>query len=236
MLNTVKRYLSCFLIAAMLVGMVSFTNAEAALSTPKNCRFSSWSNSSFTSCRVKWNKVTGANKYSVVLTYIDNSHYKQYTTTSTSYTFKGLKDNHVYKVKVCALYVDPTTGQTTMTSNFSNVAYIVPMPRELKMTITNSGTMKAKLEWNTIYGSSGYNVFVCTDDPDEGDQWIWNTKTETKATANSATVKKFKRKNLKKYETYYVRIVTRLKVNGSFRSVYVPSSYYNCGFQMMYIR
>lgn len=234
MMKSVKRFLACFLIAAMLVGMTSFTSAEAALKTPGNCRFDKWTNSSFTACRVKWNSVPGANRYTVTLTYTDGSHYKQYTTKSTSYTFKGLADNHVYMVRVMASYVDPITGQTTNTSNFSNVAYIVPMPKELSLTVTNKDRLQAKLKWNPIYGSNGYNVFVTTD-PYE-DNWVWNQSTDTKATATSATVKKFRGAHLKKYTNYYVKIVTRRRRNGAFVSVSVPEDYYNAAFQLMFIR
>lgn len=238
MLKKIQRLFSCFLVAALLVSMVSFTNVEAALKAPGNCRFVKWSNSSFTSCQIKWNSVSGANRYTLVVTYTDGSNYKQYTTSHTSYTLKGLKDNHVYIVKVMARYVDPITGQTTNTSNFSNLAFITPLPRELSMTISNSGSLQAKLKWNTIYGCNGYNVFVCTDPSDDDDDgvWRWNQSTDTKATATSATVKKYRGKNLQKYETYYVRIVTRRKRNGVFCSVPVPSDYYNAGFQMMFIR
>ena len=238
-MKSFKRYLSCFLAAAMLVGIFTFSAGAAVvtpLSAPRNCRFSSWSNSSFTSCKIKWNSVSGANKYNVQVTLTNGKAVKTIRTSSTSCTIKNLDDDHVYKVKVSALYVDPATGQTVRTSQFSNTAYIVPMPTELKMTITNSDHMKVKLEWNPIYGSNGYNVYLCTDDPTDGD-WTWNTSSEKKATATSATIRKYQRKNLKKYETYYVRIVTRRRnSNGDFVSVPVPGSYYNAGFQMMFIR
>lgn len=234
MITSLKRFLACFLIAAVLVGMTSFTSAEAALKTPENCRFEKWTNSSFTSCRIKWNSVPGASGYRVVLTYTDGSHYQQYSTTSTNYTFKGLADNHVYMAKVRAYSVDPVTGKQTL-GNFSNVTFITPLPTELSMTVSNTGRLEAKFKWNAIYGSNGYNVFLSTD-PLGYTDWEWNQSTAAKATANTATVKKYKGKNLKKYTNYYVRIVTRRKRNGVFCSVPVPSDYCNAGFQMMFIR
>ncbi len=235
MTKSIKRLLACFLISAMLVGMTSFTSAEAALAKPGHCHFSTWTNSSFTACKIKWDSVPGANRYTLVVTYTDGSHYKEYTTTSTSYTLKNLADNHIYIAKVRAAYVDPVTGQITNQSPFSNITFIVPLPRRLSITISNEGKIQAKLDWNTIYGCNGYNIFM-TSDPVSKNKWVWNQSTPTKANATSATIKKFKGANLKRYTNYYVRIVTRRKRNGVFCGVPVPDDYCNAGFQMMYIR
>lgn len=235
MTKSIKRFLACFLIAAILVGMTSFTSAEAALSKPGNCRLASWDNSSFTSCTIRWNSVAGANSYTLVVTYTDGSHSKQYQTSSTSYTLQNLADNHVYFAKVRASYIDPVTGQVTNQSNFSNIAFIVPMPKRLSITISNESRIQAKLEWNPIYGCNGYNVFV-SNEPVSKNKWVWNQSTATKANATSATIKKFKGKNLKRHTNYYVRIVARRAYNGVFCSIPVPTDYCNAGFQMMFIR
>ena len=235
MTKSIKRFLACFLIAAILVGMTSFTSAEAALKKPGNCRFSGWENSSFTSCTIKWNSVPGANSYTLYVTYSDGSHAKQYQTSSTSYTLKNLADNHVYFAKVKAAYIDPATGQITNQSNFSNITFIVPMPKRLSITISNESKIQAKLDWNPIYGCNGYNVFVSSD-PVSKNKWVWNQSTATKANATSATIKKVNGKNLKKYTNYYVRIVARRAYNGVFCAIPVPKDYYNAGFQMMFIR
>ena len=208
-MKSLKRLFVCFLAAALLVGMVSFTKAEAALSRPGRCRFSSWTDSRFTSCRIKWDSVSGANRYRLVVTRVDGSHYKEYKTTSTSYHLKNL-EKRVYVVKVMAESVNDL-GQTVNTSTFSNVAYIVPMPTQMSATISNDGSIKVKLNWNLIKGCRGYNVFLTTNP--NNDSWIWNQATDTSSTATSATVKKFKRQNLKKFQNYYVRIVTRMKHN-----------------------
>lgn len=235
MTKSIKRLLACFLIAAMLVGMTSFTTAEAALKVPGNCRFSGWANSNFTSCTIKWNSVPGANSYTLVVTYTDGSHSKQYKTKSTSYTLKGLPDNHIQVAKVKAAYVDPVTGKITNQSNFSNVTFIVPLPKRLSITITNEKAIQASLEWNPVYGGNGYNIFVSTD-PSSKNSWAWNQSTAAKGTATTATIKKVKGEPLKRYTNYYVRIVTRRKRKGVFCTVPVPKDYYNAAFQMMFIR
>ncbi len=235
MTKSIKRFLACFLIAAMLVGMTSFTSAEAALKVPGNCRFASWANSSFTSCTIKWDSVQGANSYALVVTYTDGSHYTQYRTSSTSYTLKNLEDNHIYIAKVRATYIDPVTGVVTNQSNFSNIAFITPLPRRLSITISNESRIQAKLSWNTIYGCNGYNIFL-SKHPESESKWVWDQSTSAKATATSATIKKFKGEHLKKFTNYYVRIVTRRKRNGVFCTVPVPDGYYNAGFMMVFIR
>ena len=169
------------------------------------------------------------------MTYTDGTHYKQYTTSSTSYTLKNLEDNHIYIAKVKATYVDPVTGTITNSSNFSNIAFIVPLPRRLSITISNENRIQAKLQWNTIYGCNGYNIFL-SKDPSSKNKWVWDQSTATKAGATSATIKKYKGEKLKKHTNYYVRIVTRRKRNGVFCSVPVPDDYYNAGFQMVFIR
>ena len=219
----------------MLVGMTSFTSAEAALKVPGNCRFAGWANSSFTSCTIKWNSVPGANRYTLVVSYTDGSHSKQYNTTSTSYTVKGLADNHIYIARVKAYYLDPTTGTITNQSGYSNTAFITPLPRRLSLTISNQKAIQADLEWNPIYGCHGYNLFVSTD-PVSKNNWVWNQSTPAKATATSVTLKKFRGQPLKRFTNYYVRIITRRKRNGVFCTVPVPKDYCNAGFQMMFIR
>lgn len=228
-----KRYLACFLMAAMLVGTVSLTSAEAALSKPKNCRFDKWTNDSFTACRIKWGKVSGANYYVVRITYKDGSHQSEYLTESTSYTLKKLSNDHIYVARVRAIYADPLTNQVIERSEFSNKAYITPLPTEVSLTVTNQDKIKAVFKWNKIGGCDGYNLFVTTNP--EYDDWYWNQSTEAKATETKATITKYRGKKLKKYQNYYVRIVTRRKQNGVFSTVPIPSEdYFNMAFQVAY--
>jgi hypothetical protein len=123
----------------------------------------------------------------------------------------------------------------TNQSNFSNIAFITPLPRRLSITISNESRIQAKLSWNTIYGCNGYNIFL-SKHPESESKWVWDQSTSAKATATSATIKKFKGEHLKKFTNYYVRIVTRRKRNGVFCTVPVPDGYYNAGFRMVFIR
>ena len=100
-MNTrIRRLLCCLLAAVLSAGILSLTSAEAALAKPGNCRFEKWSNSHFTSCQIAWDAVPEAADYILRVSYTDGSHSKDYTTPATSYTIKGLADNHVYVARV----------------------------------------------------------------------------------------------------------------------------------------
>ena len=75
----------------------------------------------------------------------------------------------------------------------------------------------------SIYGSNGYNVFLTTN---PYGAWKWNCSTKTKSSATSASVSRYNGKKFKKYQNYYVRIVTRRKQNGVFRPVPAPTAAY----------
>ena len=68
MFKTLKRLASALLIATLISAAVFATPAEAAgLATPRNCHFIRWLDHGFTSFRVGWNLVKGANKYIIEL-------------------------------------------------------------------------------------------------------------------------------------------------------------------------
>lgn len=227
MLKMLKR-IAAGLLAAMLVVGILYHPAEVdaatkKLKTPGNCHFVKWNNKSFTSCRIAWNKVSGANIYGVSVTWTDGSH-EIYTETSKTYCdIKGLKNNHVYQAKVIAGYYNSKVGRITRISGWSNIAFITPSPTSCSVSIADQKNNFIKFKWNAIYGSDGYNIFLTTNPTGT---WVWNQSTATKATANTAVIKKYRGSKLKKYQNYYYRIVTRRKRNGVFCTVPMPSSSY----------
>jgi hypothetical protein len=91
-----------------------------------------------------------------------------------------------------------------------------------------SGSNNVKFKWNIIYGSNGYNIFMTTN---PSGKWYWNLSTNTLATATSGIVKKYRGSSLKKYQNYYVRVITRRKRFGVFCTVPEPyKSYYQYKF------
>ena len=214
----------------MLVGSLSFTSAEAALKKPGNCRFVGWWNPSFTSCVIQWNAVLGAEGYEVRVSYTDGSHASYYETNNTGGRIPDLAYNHVYQAQSRA-YITNRNGKRSYGA-WSNLVFITPFPRNVKVSSpAKSISPKLNVKWNTIYGSSGYNVFMTTNPKGT---WYWNQSTSKKATATTATITKYRGSKLKKYTTYYIRVVTRRKRNGVFCTVPAPSnSYYQAAGQII---
>ena len=141
--------------------------------------------------------------------------------------------NHVTLVKVRAFRWSKGKRQY---GTWSNVAYITPSPTTLTKSLVDeyaTSNPNVRLRWNAIYGSNGYNVFLTTNPKGT---WYWNQSTATKATANTAIIKKYRGSKLKIYQTYYVRIVTRRKHNNVFCTVPLPGSSYCTGDFWLYYK
>lgn len=223
MLKSLKRLAAAFLIAVFIIGSLSVTSAEAALKKPGNARFAQWNNSKFTSCDIYWNDVPGATKYQVRNCWTDGSHayYDTISSKYNGYRITNLNNRHVYVFQVRAI-----RGSTY--SPWSNMVFITPWP----VLSSNAGSMYqgkyVKLTWPIIYGCNGYNVFMTTN---PSGSWYWNLSTNTKANSTSAVIKKYRGSSLKKYQNYYVKVVTRRKFKGVFCAVPEPQrGYYSYRF------
>lgn len=228
MLKSLKRLAAAFLIAVFIFGSLSVTNVEAAtLKAPKNLRFSSCKyltkNQKVTSftCKVKWDKVSGANAYEVKCTWTDSSHKIGgilYGKDQKGATISGINPAHVYRCQVRALKVDSSKKIKTY-GKWSTSLYITPWPMDVKGSL--SGSKNVKLRWNTIYGCNGYSVYLSTN---PSKKWYKNFTTSHKCSATSGTVKKFRGSSLQKYQNYYVRVKTLRKFDGEYRTIPAPSS------------
>lgn len=190
------------------------------LKKPGNCHFTKWNNSKYTSCRISWNKVDGAEGYQTLLSWTDGSHASQTVVKSNVlYRDCAVVANHVSQMKVRSFY---TANGKRVYSLWSNVEYITPSPTKLTTKNASSGSnLKMNIGWNIIYGCNGYNVFITTN---PNGKWYWNQSTSEKATATSASIVKCGGAKLKKDTRYYVRIVTRRKRNGVFCTVPMPAN------------
>ena len=223
MLNTFKKLAAQLLIVVFVVGSLTLTSAEAAsLGVPGNPRFHRWRNTDYTSCYIRWNPVAGADYYEYYYCWTDGSHkvtstdcniHRKYVEAKIS----GLNGRHVYQLCIRACKKDGTHGW------YSTPAFITPWPKGVKGKLTSSSGTNVKLSWKTVYGCSGYNVFLATN---PSGTWRYNQSTSTKATSTSATVKKYRGSKLKKYQNYYVRVITRRHRNGQFCTVPEPSKKY----------
>ena len=184
------RITSILMAAVLLTGVVPALNAEAAtLKKPANCHFVKWlERDDFDECRIQWGKVAGADGYQTLLTWTDGSHaqWKTWGKNTTTANFYDLEDEHVSQVKVRAF---KKTSSGNQYGPWSNVTYITPSPDDYTLKKSTSGGLQAKITWDIVYGSNGYNVFVTTNPKGT---WVWNQSTATKASAHSATVKSYR--------------------------------------------
>ena len=190
------------------------------LKKPGNCRFVKWNNSSYTSCRIGWNKTEGAEGYETLLSWTDGSHASR-TIVKSSVLYRDctVHPQHVSQMMVRAFYM---SGGKRVFGPWSNVEYITPSPTKLTTKNASSGSnLKMNINWNIIYGCNGYNVFLATN---PNGTWYWNQSTSTKADATSAVITEYRGSRLKKNTRYYVRIVTRRKRNGVFCTVPMPAN------------
>ena len=189
------------------------------LKRPGYCHFIKWNNSKYTSCRIGWRKVDGADGYQTYLCWTSGSHAST-TIVKSNVLYRNctVHPQHVSQMKVRAFYMQ--NGQRKF-GPWSNIEYITPSPT--KLTTRNVGTKnspKIKASWNIIYGCNGYNIFITTN---PNGKWYWNQSTSQKATATSAVIDKCGGAKLKKNTRYYVRLVTRRKRHGVFCTVPMPA-------------
>lgn len=230
-MSRLKRLAASLLIALLLAGTFSVTNAEAAVSKPANCRFQRWNNSSFTGCRIAWNYVSGADAYEIIWNRTDGGgsvsrryQYPEYNVLDIT----GLASNRVYKVRVRAIkYVN---GKRT-NSAWSNLAFITPLPTKLSLRRSGSGsTRKVIASWNQIFSSAGYHVFLSTSAKGTYSRVV---TTQARYSANSTILTHYRGGRFKTNQNYYVRVVPRIKVAGTYRNAPVPAGY-NLGYFWFY--
>ena len=228
MFKILKRLASALLIAALISTSVFVTPAEAAgVATPKNCHFIRWLNSGFTSCRVGWDLVKGANMYEVELAYADGTNARYYESTKSYATLSISNNCRVYKARVRAYKLD-SSGNVLKYSNQSNTTFIVPSPTSLSGSMPKK--FKEKIKWNRVVGANGYNVFLSTNPKGS---WYINKQTST-SSATSVTIDRYRGAKLKAYTNYYVKIVSRRVLNGRYISVPTPTNFYNGYFRFYY--
>ena len=195
------------------------------LKKPGNCHFAKWNNSKYTSCRIAWNRVDGAEGYETLLSWTNGSNASR-TIVKSNVLYRDctVHPQHVSQMQVRAFYT--LNGQRKY-SPWSNVEYITPSPTKLTAKNASAGSnLKMNISWNIVYGCNGYNVFITTN---PNGKWYWNQSTSEKATATSASIVKCGGTKLKKNTRYYIRIVTRRKRNGVFCTVPMPASNTNIG-------
>lgn len=225
-MKTMKRFVTALLLAALLVGSLSLTSAEAALKKATGLKFIGWYDAAYTEPAFKWNAVSGAQAYEIRYMYLNNKNITNRYTTATSGYLSGLEGNRIYKVMVRGLAVN-SSGKITSRGGWSNTVYTIPMPK----TITPSkagNTIKSgvKMKWSAVKGAHGYTVYMSTN---PSGKWYAVKTTAAKQSATSATIKKINGSYFKEGKTYYYRVVARRKVGGKYQTSPLPSKDYYHG-------
>ena len=222
MLKALKRLASALLIAALISTSAFVMPTEAAgLAAPRNFRFIRWMNSEFTSCRIGWDLVQGANLYEVEIAFQNGSNKRYLQSTKSYMTITGLNSSQVYRARVYALKMS-SSGSLLKYGNFSNTAYICPSPHSFSMYMPDRTKLRARINWNRITGTNGYNVFMTLN---TSGKWYIHKQTST-ASANSVLLDKYRGAKLKKYVNYYVKVVSRSLQGGRYATVPLPTKYY----------
>lgn len=151
---------------------------------------------------LKWDKVSGAEKYEV---YIRNgSKWTRLTTTSkSSYTVKkdgkkkSLKPDEEYKFRVRAV-VDSVKGK------YSSSLTVETIPETTSKLTLKAGKKQLTASWSSVSGISGYEVQYSTSKKMKNAK-----KVSVKKSSKKTTIKK-----LTKGKKYYVRLRTYKTVNG----------------------
>ena len=151
---------------------------------------------------LKWDKVSGAEKYEV---YIRNgSKWTKLTTTSkTSYTVKkdgkkkSLKPDEDYKFRVRAV-VDDVKGK------YSSSITVETIPETTSKLTLKAGKKQLTASWSSVSGISGYEVQYSTSSKMKSAKTVKLSKSSKKTTI----------KKLTKGKKYYVRLRTYKTVNG----------------------
>lgn len=224
-----------FVVSVILAGVLP-AQAAVIYKAPQRFRFVQWNNTSFTSCRLAWDTAldsagNSATDYEIRETWTNGSHYWHAITGKTAVNINNHEYNHVVVASVRARWkkTNTKTGASYYAySPWSAQVFVTPMPVGVTGSMPYKNDPYVKISWNPVYGSSGYNVFLTTNPKG---QWYWNQSTAAKATVTSATIRRFRGKKLKAHTNYYLRVITRRKQNGVFRSVPVPAAdYYSLRF------
>lgn len=153
---------------------------------------------------------TGASNYIIYRSTSKSGSYKKVgTTSSTSYTDKGLTKGKKYYYKVVGYY---TSDGATVKSGYSNVANAsatAPTPTTIKAAKAKSGS--AKITWSKSTGATGYEVLMATSK---------NGTYKNIKTVSSASTVSYTKSGLTKGKVYYFKVRAYVTVNGT--KVYSP--------------
>lgn len=105
--------------------------------------------------QIKWNKVSGATKYAVFYKTGKNGWKKIATTTSTSYTWKGAKNNTTYAFTVRCVSSDGKSFVSGYNTSGKSIKFLSAP----KISSVNKNTSSVTIKWGKVTGAAKYRVF-----------------------------------------------------------------------------
>ena len=158
--------------------------------------------STTTTLKATWSKVTGASGYKVELLNSSGKVVKSATTTKLTYTFSKLTAGTNYKVRVTAYKTISGKKQYSESSTTLSTA-TKPATPTLKVTSTKKGI--AGLSWTNVAGESGYQVYYSTS----------KNGTYSKMGSYSTNTAKASKSKLTSGKTYYFKVRSYKKVGST---------------------
>jgi hypothetical protein len=152
--------------------------------------------------KLSWNKVDGASKYGV-FGYINGKWTKLTETTSTSYTFSGLKEGTSYKAAVLCYADGKWNEDYSKAVSFTTETEWASAPYPVISSIDYSEKYhQIRFTWNKVTGATNYGIAVYL-----AGKWRIQTQSIPASTLSYTTPK-----NLTPGKSYKVAIAA--KVNG----------------------
>ena len=116
--------------------------------------------SGYTSIRVSWPAISGANGYQVFrATSASGTYFYIGATTGTAYNNGGLVTGKSYYYKVRAYHLE---GTTKVYGSYSAYKGAQPLPGTPVISAASSGYNSIKVYWPAVAGASGYNIYRAT--------------------------------------------------------------------------
>lgn len=232
-MKKLRSLAAAFMIAFAIAAAVSPSAALAAVkpAQPAAISFVKWNNTDFTSYTYKF-KLTQ---------HVDGMQTAYVTSTGITYkTYepsKGISAGWWKKVvtssprdRIIMVYVrayNYNAKRNKIYGAWSKSCGIVPWPKTVRISFYNRSKRQIKVKWSSINWNDGYNVMLTTT---PSGKWYL---AKANVTGTSAVIKKYRGHSFKKYQNYYVRVLTRNVVDGvDYFSPAPKKGYYQNGFQI----
>ncbi len=157
-----------------------------------------------TSADLSWNAASNVTGYNIYRSTSKSGKFKKVgSTTSTSYTDKGLTKGKTYYYKV-ASYVNSNGAQVLSEySDVKSVKAAAPAPATVSAKRAKKGA--AKITWGKSTGASGYEVYMASSS---------KGKFSKVTTISKASTLSYTKSGLKSGKTYYFKVRSYTTVSG----------------------